>query len=42
MLLVADLVDTKNLKMTESLKPWHMGTQLRLLRESFPIYTNLA
>ena len=43
MLLVANLVNTKWCKKTEKrLKPWHMGTHLRVLSESYPMYTNMT
>ena len=43
MLLVANLANTelsKNLK--KLLKPWHMGTYLRVLSESYPMNTNMT
>ena len=43
MLLVANLVNTKLCKKLEkSLKPWYMGTHLRVLSERFPMNTNMA
>ena len=43
MLLVADLANTKWCKKPETwLKPWHMGTHLRVLNESYPMNTNMT
>ena len=43
MLLVASLADTKWCKKPEkSLKPWHMGTHLKVLIKSFPMSTNMT
>ena len=43
MLLVANLVKTKGCKKLEKwLKPWHMGTYLRVLSKSYPINTNMT
>ena len=43
MLLVANLANTKWCKKTAKLlKPWHMGTHLRELVESFPMDTNMT
>ena len=42
-LLVANLANTKWCKKPEKrLKPWHMGTHLRVLSESYPINTNMT
>ena len=42
MLLVANLANTKWSKKPEKwLKPWHMGTHLRVLSESYPTNTNM-
>ena len=40
MLLVANLANTKNRKIL--LKPWHMGTHLRVLSKSYPMNTNMT
>ena len=43
MLLVANVVNTKYCKIPEkSLKPWHMGTHLRVLCEGYPMSTNMT
>ena len=43
MQLVTNLVHTKWCKRTEKwLKPWHMGTHLRLLKESYLMNTNMT
>ena len=43
MLLVANLANTKRCKITEKLlKPWQMGTHLRVLSESYPMNTNMT
>ena len=43
MLLVANLTNTKKCKKPEKLlKPWQMGTHLRVLSESFPMNTNMT
>ena len=43
MVLVANLASTKRCKKAEKLlKPWHMGTHLRVLSESFPMNTNVT
>ena len=43
MLLVANLTHTKWCKKTEKwLKPWHMGTHLRVLCESYPMNANMT
>ena len=43
MLLVAYLANTKWRKKTEKwLKPWHMGTHLRVLFKSYPMNTNMT
>ena len=43
MLLVTYLTNTKRCKKPEKwLKPWHMGTHLKVLRESSPISTNMT
>ena len=42
-LLLANLVHTKWCKLPEKwLKPWHMGTHLRVLSESYPMNTNVT
>ena len=42
MLLVANFANTKSCKKNpeKSLKPWQMGTHLRVLREGYPMNTN--
>ena len=41
MLLVANLAITKVCKKNDKcLKPWHMGTHLRLIRKRYPMNTN--
>ena len=43
MLLVTNLANTKWCRKPEKwLKPWHMGTHLRVLSESFPMNTNMT
>ena len=43
MLLVANQANTKWCKEPEKwLKPWHMGTHLRVLSESYPVNTNIT
>ena len=43
MLLVANLANTKCCKILEKwLKPWYMGTHLRVLGNSYPMNTNLT
>ena len=43
MLLEANLANTKYCKNPEkSLKPWHIGTHLRVLREGYPMSTNMT
>ena len=43
MLLVANLANKNDAKNTlKWLKPWHMGTHLRVLSESYPINTNMT
>ena len=43
MLLVTNLANTKWCRKPEKLlKPWHMGTHLKVLSESFPINTNMT
>ena len=43
MLQVANLANTKSSENTKKLlRPWHMGTYLRVLSESFPMNTNMA
>ena len=43
MLMVANLEDTKWCKKPEKwLKPWHMGTHMRVLSEGFLMNTNLT
>ena len=43
MLPVANLANTKWCKKAEKLrKPWHMGTHLRVLNESFPMNTKMT
>ena len=43
MLLVANLPKTKWCKLPEKwLKPWHMGTHLKVLSETFPMNTNMT
>ena len=43
MLLVANLANTKWYKKTwKWLKPWQMGTHLKVLSESFPMNTNMT
>ena len=43
MLLVANFTNTKLCeKAGKGLKPWHMGTHLRVLIESYPMNTNLT
>ena len=43
MLLVANLDNIKLCKKPEKrLKPWHMGTHLRELCESYPMHTNMT
>ena len=43
MLLVVNLADTKWCKKPGKwLKPWQMGTHLRVLSESFPMSTNMT
>ena len=43
MLLVANLANTKWCKNPEKwLNPWHMGTHLRVLYESYPMITNMT
>ena len=43
MLLVANLVITKMIQKPEKLlKPWYMGTHLRVLGKSYPINTNIT
>ena len=42
-LLLANLANTKGFKNPEtSLKPWHMGTHLRVLSESYLMSTNMT
>ena len=42
-LLEANLANTKYSKNPEkSLKPWHIGTHLRVLREGYPMSTNMT
>ena len=41
MQVVANLANTKSCKIPEKcLKPWHMGTHLRVHRKSYPMNTN--
>ena len=43
MLLVTNLTNTNRCKKPEKwLKPWHMGTHLRVLSESYPMNTNMT
>ena len=43
MLLVPNLANTKWWKIPwKWLKPWHMGTHLRVLSESYPMITNMT
>ena len=43
MLLVANLTNTKWCKKSwKWLQPWHMGTHLRVLMESYPMNTNMT
>ena len=43
MLLVANLAKYKMLQKNLKLpKPWHMGTHLRVLGESYPMNTNMT
>ena len=43
MVLVANLTNIKYCKILDkSLKPWHMGTHLRVLSESYPMNTNMT
>ena len=43
MLLVAKLANTNLCKNPEkSLKPWHIGTHIKGLSESYPMSTNMA
>ena len=41
MLVVANFADTEYKTAEKCLKPWHIGTHLRVLSESYPMNTGL-